>query len=468
MIDISTYRGLRVAVFGLGKSGTSVLRALKAGRASVLAWDDNPASREALLTESRPAYVVLALHRNLVDPASYKWDSIAALVLSPGIPFTHPTPHPVVLAAQQAGVPVVCDIELLHNAYFHANFIGITGTNGKSTTTSLIGHILKAAKIRTEIGGNLGVPALELEPLARDGTYVLEVSSYQLDLLDHTRFNTAIVLNITPDHLDRHGGMAGYIAAKRRIFNNQTASDTAIIAIDTAPARALYDTLLAEGHAGRIIPLSTKNRVTAGISIIDGILYNDIDTTDMEGTPLPPLPHLPGQHNTENIAASIATCYVQGIDINTIVEAITTFPGLQHRLQQVKEVNGIRFINDSKATNAEAAEKALLSFDTIYWILGGVAKTGGITAISHCFPRVAHAFLIGEAADAFAHTLEGRVPFSQCGNLQHAVEAAYQQARQEGKQDAVVLLSPACASFDQWANFEARGEAFCAMVHALE
>lgn len=471
MIDVTKYRGEQVAVLGLGKSGASALRALKAGGAMVVGWDDSVQSREALLTESRPEYVALALHKNLADPASYQWNTIEALVLSPGIPFTHPKPHPVVDAARAAGCPVICDIELLYNSCFRANYIGITGTNGKSTTTSLIGHILKEAKIRTEVGGNLGIPALELDPLASDGTYVLEVSSYQIDLLKETKFNSAVLLNITPDHIDRHGDLAGYIAAKKNIFRNQTAEDTAVISIDNSHTRKIYKELVQEGRIGKIIPISTKERTENGVSIINGILYNDIaprQGKNAETFTLPPLKHLVGEHNSENIAASFAVCYSYGLKSAKILKAIQSFPGLKHRLQYVAKIDGITFINDSKATNAEAAEKALIAFKNIYWIAGGLPKEGGIDALEHCFPNIAYAFLIGKAADEFAETLQEKVPFSKCGDLLHAFNEAYNMAMDDKENAPVILLSPACASFDQWANFEQRGNAFCAAVAALQ
>lgn len=467
MIDITQYRGQLVAVLGLGKSGTSSLRALKAGAAVVVGWDDNIITREALLTESRPAYLALSLHKSLKNPTSYKWKDFQALVLSPGIPFTHPEPHPAVKAAQAAGCPVICDIELLHNAYLHANYIGITGTNGKSTTTSLIGHILKESNVRTEIGGNLGTPVLELNPLAADGTYVLEISSYQLDLLKDTRFNTAILLNITPDHLDRHGDLEGYIAAKKRIFHNQTTEDVAIISIDNPHTLKIHETLQQQGHAARLIPISTKKRTENGISIINGTLYNDIDGTGGEEIILPELTYLPGEHNNENIAAAFAACYIKGIKSSKIIKKIQSFAGLKHRLQYIDCINGIRFINDSKATNATSAEKALLSFDNIYWIAGGVPKDGGITSLEHCFPRITHAFLLGKSEEEFAATLEGKVPFSMCGDLDNAFNEAYAMAIARNDENAVILFSPACASFDQWRNFEQRGDAFCAKVKNL-
>lgn len=466
MIDVTKYRGQRVAVFGLGKSGTSAMRALKTGGATVMGWDDNQASREALVAEHRPEYVAHALHKHLAAPEGYPWAKVKALVLSPGVPLTHPVPHHVVMMAKDAACPVICDIELLYYTCPRASYIGVTGTNGKSTTTSLIGHILKTAKVRTEIGGNLGTPVLTLEPLAADGVYVLELSSYQLDLLDTTHIGISVLLNITPDHLDRHGDMEGYITAKKRIFRHQGAEDTAVIGVDNPHTAAIYEELVGEANIGRIIPVSTEKRVPGGVSVIQGVLYNDIGK-EAEIIELGALKNLAGKHNGENIAAAFASCYARNIKTATIVKAIRSFAGLQHRLQYIAEIEGVAFVNDSKATNAEAAEKALLSYENIYWIAGGKAKEGGIEALAHCFPRVKHAFLIGDAEAEFAATLQGKVPFSHCGDLANAFKAASAMALADNQEKSVVMLAPACASFDQWANFEQRGDAFVLMVKEL-
>jgi UDP-N-acetylmuramoylalanine--D-glutamate ligase len=464
MIQVSRYRNKRVAVFGLAKSGIASIRALKEGDAEVMAWDDNEQNRTSLLASTNPDYLTLSLEETLSHYENYPWKSVRALILSPGVPLTHPLPHPIVTMAKKAGCPVIGDIELLYNSCARATYIGITGTNGKSTTTSLIGHILKQCGKRTEIGGNLGTPALDLEPLAADGTYVLELSSYQLDLLEDTHFNISVLLNITPDHIDRHGTMEGYIEAKKRIFRHQGSEDTAIISIDNPHTKAVYDQLGRDNRIGHIIPISTDTQVLGGVSVINGMLINGIDPSHIETYPLGKLVNLTGKHNGENIAAAFAAAYRHGLPADKIIAAIQSFSGLAHRLQYVGKKNGVAYINDSKATNAEATEKALASFDTIYWIAGGKSKEGGITSLDPYFTRLRHSFLIGDAQEEFAATLEGKAPYTKCNDLATAFKEASLMAAKEKISGAVILLSPACASFDQWKNFEERGEAFCKMA----
>ena len=426
MIPLPFLKDKEVGVFGLGKAGSGTVKALEASGAKIVVWDDNVSSPHSLEMEQWP------------------WKELSYLILSPGIPFTHPKPHKVVILAQQNNVPIICDIELLYLSKPQARFVGITGTNGKSTTTALIGHIIRAAGIPCEVGGNIGISALELSPLNKDGIYVIETSSYQLDLLDKTRFNVAILLNITPDHLDRHGDMEGYMKAKKRIFRNQKAEDFAIIGIDNTITKTIAEP---KPSASQVISISASGKV------------------DELG--LGKLPYLPGMHNKENIAAAYAACSALGIDHAKIIAAIQSFKGLAHRMERVAEKNGTLFINDSKATNAEAAEKALLSYEKpILWIAGGKAKEGGIEALKPLFQKIEHAFLIGDATELFARTLEqNNVSYSRCGTLDKAVKEAHAKARTLKK--ATILLSPACASFDQFKNFEERGEIFSKLVGAL-
>ena len=447
MIPVAAFAGKKVAVLGLARSGRAAAAALAAGGAEVLGWDDKPAVREAVAGS-----VALA------DPAGLDWRKIAALVLSPGIPLTFPRPHPAVPAARAAGVEIIGDLELLARARPDARFVGITGTNGKSTTTALIGHILGEAGQRVAVGGNLGTPALSLAPDA--ATYVLEASSYQLELLNTLRFDIAVLLNITPDHLDRHGGMDGYIAAKRRIFDRQRRGDSAIIGIDEPICRGL-------AAAYRAIPISAEGPAPGGVFVADGRLIDDLDGAARPVLDLAAAERLPGRHNWQNAAAAYAAARRAGVAPEAAAEAIRTFPGLAHRQELVDTIEGVRYINDSKATNADAAEKALVCYPTIYWIAGGLAKAGGITPLEPHFPRLRHAFLIGSATEEFAATLDGKVPFTRCGDLATALRAASRQAKADGIAGAVVLLSPACASFDQFSDFEARGDRFRELVRAL-
>lgn len=449
------FKGRTVAVFGLGKAGKAAVQWLVNAGAIVYASDD----RADVLRMEVPEGV------HLVSYADFPWDNIRTLVLSPGVPLTHPEPHPVVHQARAAGCRIICEVELLYTAAPTARYIGITGTNGKSTTTALIGHIAQEAGLTTAVGGNLGTPTCALPVLDKNGVYILELSSYQLDLIDHLRCNTSILLNITPDHLDRHGDMTGYVKAKRRIFDHQKAEDTAIIAVDDEYTSHIYQQMHAAGHT--TIPVSAQHVLEQGISVCDGVLH-DMTEEQPQSYPLGELIHLPGQHNAQNIAAAYAAMRQEEILPQKIITAITHFTGLPHRIQYLANINGVRFINDSKATNAVAAEKALNSFDNIYWIAGGKAKEGGITSLTHCFPKIAEAFFIGEAAEEFAHTFGGAVSH----RLSHTLDDAFAQASEAAfaRKDThpVVLLSPACASFDQFANFEERGAAFCRLVEELE
>jgi UDP-N-acetylmuramoylalanine--D-glutamate ligase len=456
MIDLGVMAGSTVAVLGLGRSGRAAAAALLAGGARVLAWDDSAAARDAARAADIP----------LVDLATIDWRTPAALVLSPGIPHSFPAPHPVVAQARAAGCAVIGDIELLARARPDSRYVGITGTNGKSTTTALVGHILAAAGRPAQVGGNLGTPALTFAPLGADGVYVLEMSSYQLELTPSLVFDVAVLLNISPDHLDRHGGMAGYIAAKRRVFAGQARPRVAVVGVDDAPTRAIAEALTEAGEPV-LRPISGERAVAGGVYVIDGTLIDDSDGRGTQVLDLAAVASLPGRHNAQNAAAAFATARALGLEPAAIVAAIASFPGLAHRQERVGEIAGIAFVNDSKATNADAAARALGCYQAIYWIAGGVAKAGGITELSGFFARIRHAYLIGAAADAFAETLGDAVPHDIVGDLASAVAAAFRDARADGIAGAVVLLSPACASFDQYPNFEARGEHFRRLVDAL-
>ena len=456
MIDLGFFQGLPVAVLGLGRSGLSAARALVAAGAEVWAWDDSEDRRAAARAEGIP----------LVDLYTCNWRELTSLVLSPGIPHTHPAPHPVATLAREHGCEIIGDIELLARAQRNARFIGVTGTNGKSTTTALIGHILALAAREVAVGGNLGTPALDLDPLDADGTYVLEMSSYQLELTVSITFDVAVLLNISPDHLDRHGGVDGYIAAKRQIFHRQTKPRTAVVGSDDDICRGMYDTLKAADEQ-TVIPVSGRTRCPGGVYVLDRVLYDDTDGAAVPAIDLGECPALPGVHNWQNAAAAYAACKAIGVARPVIAACLRSFPGLAHRQERVAVIDGIAYINDSKATNADAAGKALACYDAIYWIAGGRAKNGGLTGLEPFYPRIAHAFLIGEAEAGFADALAGKVSVTRCGTLAKAVPAAHERARAERKPGAVVLLSPACASFDQFADFEARGDAFRAAVSAL-
>ena len=455
-LPVTCFAGAPVAVLGLGKSGIVAAEALRAGGARVTAWDDGAKARET----------ARARGFDLAAPEAIAWSACRALVISPGIPHLHPAPHPAAAAARAHGVEIVGDIELLRRTAAPTRWIGITGTNGKSTTTALIGHVLAACGIDVRVGGNIGVPALALPAVGADGAYVLEMSSYQLEITPSAVFDVAVLLNISPDHLDRHGGMDGYVAAKRSIFRGQPRGATAVIGIDDPVCAALRADLAARGTA-RVVAVSAARRDGAEVSAVDGILIDAVDGTPRRICDLGAIATLPGQHNWQNAAAAYAACRAMGAPAAAIAAALASYPGLPHRQENVGAIDGVRFVNDSKATNADAAAKALGCYDAIWWIAGGLAKAGGIDSLAPYFPRVRHAYLIGDAASAFAVTLaRAGVAHSLCGTLDAAVDAAFEDARHAQDRTRVVLLSPACASFDQFTDFEARGARFRDLVAA--
>ncbi len=457
MIDLPDMNGRPVVVMGLGKSGLATAVALRHSGADVRVWDDNAAARAAAQADGF----------DLADPATADLSDRAAVIWSPGIPHTHPAPHPAALRARAAGIALVCDVDLLGRAERAAAFIGITGTNGKSTTTTLIGHIMAAAGRRIAVGGNLGTPVLTFDPLGAGGTHILEMSSYQLELTFSITFDIAVLLNITPDHLARHGGMAGYVAAKALIFRNQARPHTAVIGVDDALCREIHEELRAAGNQ-RVWPISARGPVAGGVYADAGWLVDDTGGKAERVAELAGFPALLGTHNAQNAAAAFAACKAAGIPADVIVRAMTSFPGLAHRQQLVATAKGVRFVNDSKATNADATEKALATFDPIYWILGGQAKDTGLAGLEGYMARVRHAFLIGEASDPFATWLGAQgVAHTRCRTLDVATAKAAGLALAEALPNACVLLSPACASWDQFANFEKRGEAFAGYAAAI-
>ena len=449
--DFAPFAGQRFAVVGLGRAGLPAARRLRDWGAEILCWDDQPASRATAEAAGLP----------VGDPCAAPGFPFDALLLSPGIPHTLPKPHPAAIRAREAGVPVLCDAELLFRAVraagSRARFVGITGTNGKSTTTALAHHLLRIAGRVSEVGGNLGPAALGLPLLGDEGVYVLEMSSYMLERVDRLRFDVAAVLNLSPDHLDRHGGMAGYAAAKARIFAHQTAADVAVVGMDDESGARF-----ASGLAARVVPVSGSAPQPGGIWA-EGRLLRDAQGVIAD---LAEAPALPGSHNAQNAAAAAAIGFALGLTRDAIAAGLRSFPGLPHRQERVGTREGVTFVNDSKATNADSTERALGSYDRVVWIAGGVPKAGGIDSLAPLFGRVAHAVLIGQCAGDFAATLSRHhVPNEVAVTLDAALPAARAAARRLGV--PVVLLSPACASFDQFTGFDARGDAFRALVAAL-
>ena len=462
MIPIREFAGQYVAVFGLGRTGLATVRALQSGGAKVHAWDDNESARERAIEAGF----------DLVDINKRDWQQYSALILSPGIPYRYPEPHRVVKLARMVGVDVIGDMELFARAvnalplHSRPRIVGITGTNGKSTTTSLIGHILKKAGKDVRVGGNIGIGVLDMAPLHANAVYVLELSSYQLDLMESLKCNVAVLLNLTPDHLERHGGMDGYIAAKRRIFDNQSTNDYAVIGMDTMATQATMMKLSAKGEQ-HCIGVSSEYALGRGVSVVEGRLFDSQNGRAMLVGDLRNISTLPGRHNHQNAAAAYAACRGLGLDPSIIMEAMASFPGLSHRQEVVGKVGRVTFVNDSKATNGQAAVQALKSYPKVFWIAGGVAKSDGLTDVAPFFDHITKAYLIGEAQNDFARALSGTVPYQTCGTLRRAIAEAHRDAAASGEPDPIVLLSPACASFDQFKDFEARGEEFRQLVSSL-
>ncbi len=461
MIPVTGFAGKTVAVFGLARTGLTAARALVAGGAKVAVWDENADARARAAAEGL----------TLADLAQADVSRFAALMVSPGVPLTHPEPHWVVKRAQAAGVEILGDIELFARTVNAAEpwkrpkIAAITGTNGKSTTTALLGHILNAAGKDALIGGNIGAGVLGLEGMHGGAVYVLELSSYQLDLTSSLKADAAVLLNVSPDHLDRHGGMEGYLAAKRRVFLNQDKGDTAIVGVDDAIGQNLCTELLALNRR-TIRPISAGRAMGRGYYALQGLLYDATGERTVEVCDLSRAPGLPGRHNWQNAAAAYAAALALGVSPGDAADALMSFPGLAHRMEDVGSHGRVRFVNDSKATNADAARQAMCAIPKFYWIAGGREKAGGIAPLRDLFDRVEKAYLIGEAADDFARTLGEAAPSEICGTLDCAVQHAWRDAA-ASRQDAVVLLSPACASFDQFPDFEVRGDAFRALVQAL-
>ncbi|MGH6877596.1 MAG: UDP-N-acetylmuramoyl-L-alanine--D-glutamate ligase [Rhizomicrobium sp.] len=462
MIPLRSFANRDVGVFGLARSGLSALAALKAGGARVHAWDESQDAR----AKAEP------LGAQLAPFASWPWQRIRTVVLSPGIPFTHPGPHPVVIAAREAGAEIVGDVELFareirsDRSKGRAPVIAITGTNGKSTTTALVGHILGSCGFHAEVGGNIGKSALDLGVPNGRTIYVLEISSYQIDLAPGLAPDLSVLTNIAPDHLERHGSLANYAAVKARLLEQTAPDGHIVVGVDDSHSAAIY-TRLAASHGAKAIPVSVGKVLGRGIFAVDGVLYDAWSNGATKVMNLSQAPRLPGAHNWQNAALAYAAVRPFAKDSRAIASAIASFPGLAHRMEDLGRVGNVRFVNDSKATNADAAARALVCFPDIYWIAGGRPKKGGMTALVKFASNIRKAYLIGEAADEFADVLKGHVPFETCGALDRAVMAAYADASRPGAASPVVLLSPACAYFDQFHDFEERGDRFRALVGEL-
>jgi len=464
VIPVTTFAGNKVAVFGLGGSGLASASALLAGGADVVAFDDDAAS----VTKARAAGIPTADLRNA------DWSKISALVLAPGVPLTHPAPHWIVTLARQAGVEVIGDIELFcRERRLHAPgapFVAITGTNGKSTTTALIAHLAAAAGMDAQLGGNIGTAILSLQPpratdVRPSRVHVIECSSYQIDLAPSLDPSIGILINLTEDHLDRHGTMEHYAAVKERLVAGVPKDGVAIVGVDDEWCQQIAVRLAQSGK--HVVRITVRRKLTNGVFVEGQRIMRAGATFAAPIAELSGIVSLRGLHNAQNAACAAAAALALGLEPSAIQSGLRSFPGLPHRMEEVGRRGKVLFVNDSKATNADSAAQALACFGDIFWIAGGKPKTGGIESLRTFFPRIRKAYLIGEASAEFAATLGGDVRHEIDGTLDKAVAAAARDAQTSAAAEPVVLLSPACASFDQYRNFEIRGDAFRGLVRAL-
>ena len=459
MIPVTSFAGRHVAVFGLGSSGLASCRALLAGGATVTAFDDNARGLEAAQSAGIP----------VADLRRADWSAFAALVLAPGVPLTHPSPHWSVGMARNAAVEVIGDIELFCRERRRnspaAPFIAITGTNGKSTTTALTAHLFAAAGYEAEAGGNLGTAILSLSPPRQGRVHVIECSSFQIDLAPTLDASVGMLLNLSEDHLDRHGTFANYAEIKERLVAGVPDSGTAIVGVDDNPSQAIADRV--EKHGRRVVRVSVRRPLADGIYVEGEQIMLASNGAARPTAQIASIGSLRGAHNAQNAACATGAALALGLSEEVIQQGLRTFPGLAHRMEEVARKDGVLYVNDSKATNADAAARALASFTDVFWIAGGKPKSGGIAPLAPYFPRIRKAYLIGEAAAEFAATLDGHALHVIAGTLDRAVALAVRDAAAAGLREPVVLLSPACASYDQFPNFEVRGAAFRDAVLAL-
>jgi UDP-N-acetylmuramoylalanine--D-glutamate ligase len=459
VIPVRTFAGQKVAVFGLGGSGLVSASALLAGGADVVAYDDDAQS----VVKANAAGIPTADLRNI------DWSRIAALVLAPGVPLTHPAPHWSVRLAQKAAVAVIGDIELFCRERRHlapdAPFVAITGTNGKSTTTALIAHLVASAGLDAQLGGNIGTAILSLAPPQAGRVHVIECSSYQIDLAPSLDPSVGVLINLSEDHLDRHGMMEHYAAVKERLVAGVPRAGTAIVGVDDELCRAVADRHTQSGE--RLMRVSVRRALPAGVYVEGQWIMRAVDGRATAVAEISGIGSLRGLHNAQNAACAAAAALALGLGPAAIQAGLRSFPGLAHRMEEVGRRGAVLFVNDSKATNADSAAQALACFTDIFWIAGGKPKTGGIESLRSFFPRIRKAYLIGEAAEEFAATLGAGVAHEIAGTLDKALAAAARDAATSAAREPVVLLSPACASFDQYRNFEIRGDAFRDLVQAL-
>lgn len=451
MITVLTFSQKTVAVLGLGKTGLSAARSLKEGGSQVLCWDDSFQVRKEVESQN---------NFSLCDPKFFDWSKVSALVLSPGIPKNGSHAHPVVLLALKKKIPVICDIELLVRTCPQADYVCITGSNGKSTSTALIGHTLKKATDLVQVGGNIGIPVLTLHALVKGGIYVLELSSYQLELVPSLSSTTVVFLNLTKDHLDRHGSFDRYIQVKKKIFQSRRIQNV-VIGVDDPQSRLIYEDFL-KNRSYRTIPISTQRSLDRGIFYKKGKLYDsywegknsscfEFDLSKISDV----------AHRSQSLSSAYAVSRLYGLTQEQIFNSILSFSWLPHRMENIGTYKGVLFINDSKATNVSSTANAIANLSgSIYWIAGGRPKHDDLDEIRPFYDKILHAFLLGEATNFFSNQLKGHVNYTQCKDLTQATRLAFEKALKDHLMNPVILLSPACSSLDSFKNFEFRGNLF--------
>jgi UDP-N-acetylmuramoylalanine--D-glutamate ligase len=453
MIPLNLSKGKIIGVLGFGETGQSVVDAALAGGIGVVIYDDSVIQKETY----KRLYADLAaesVFRKVVA------DGLCVIAVSPGINTIWPIPHKVIQFANKYGIPIINDVDLFQQNICKKKLICITGTNGKSTTTALINHVISQSGRNSVIGGNFGKPVLSLSN--SHDFYVFELSSYQLESCNTLSFDTSVLLNITPDHLTRHGGIHGYISAKQKIFANFTSSSKAVISIDDKYCSEIYK-FLKKINYPTVIPISGK-KITSGVGWKDDMLIDN--TSNQEYIVCKNSVLLDGSHNRQNIAAAYAACKLNGVNAEEFSKALPSFRGLEHRQEFVAEIDGVKYINDSKATNVQSVEQALIRYDNIFWILGGRPKEDGIELLKKYFCKIHHAFLIGEAAEKWYRLLQKNNVRSEISKtLDVAINSACKKAKTTDAD--VILLSPGCASFDQFKNFEERGDMFRSIVRSI-
>ncbi|WP_375671889.1 MULTISPECIES: UDP-N-acetylmuramoyl-L-alanine--D-glutamate ligase [unclassified Bartonella] len=464
MISVTCYKGQKVALFGLGQSGLATAQALMCGGAEVVAWDDSSLSVQMAFRHNIPTR----------DLRYEDWSEFVALIVAPGVPLSYPQPHWIVEKARKKNIEIIGDIELFVRARQHflqhyglcdqdVPFIAITGTNGKSTTTALLAHLLEKMGYDVQMGGNIGKAILTLKPFVKKRIYVIECSSFQIDLTPSLQPTIGLLLNLTPDHIDRHGSFACYVQTKRHLIAQ---ASQAFISVDDAACRVLYQQLL---HDGKQIEAISKDHFVENGFYADGTkLFSVRQGQSHMLADLAPMAGLRGSHNAQNALMALATLQALKITDPSVNKHLASYKGLDHRMQQVRKMGAVLFINDSKATNADATAPALSTFNDIFWIVGGQAKKGGIESLREFFPKIRKAYLIGSAAEEFARTIGSAFPFSMSLTLKNAVREAAVDAMGCKEKEVTVLLSPACASYDQFKNYEMRGEAFVSFVMQLQ